>query len=401
MKKKKQQKKNNNYRFFGMVSLAIFGVALVLLALGMANTIGGVKRGAIEKTPEAILANAGVSEEKDIFLSVAYYDQHADDCVNIYDDANGAAKRQFEWEDCSYYNKAVETGLVGYELNGEHLPVLKAGRLLSNRGLADTERWFHQVEGKSASYIGALKLEYIAEGAKFYFANQNFYPVDKAEFSSGDAVNKDGHNHLFTMNFAVPFTVLASGEENFEIAADDDTFVFVGDKLVLDMGGIHNAIRGRFLIREDGEVYSGVGDEELAYTGVTLTKGEGAMIRVFHADRDASESKFELGAAGMNLNIVNTKLAENGDGDSMQIAYDPTNPGYEAPLGQSVVIQPDNTKGLVILATVEGVLVVIFAVLVVIAAKMVIRQKITREINANKQGAMLDKLQDKSQSQME
>ena len=387
MRKKKQEKKSRNYRVFGVASLVIFGVSLGLLSVGMANTIGGVKRVAVNKTPEAILASAGVSEEKDIYLSVAYYDQKADDCANIYSETEKAEKRQFEWESCGYYNKAVETGLVDCALNEEHLPVLKGGKLLSNKGLTDTERWFHQVEGESASYIGALKLEYQAEGAKFYFANRDFYPVDKAEFSGGDAVNKDGHNHLFTMNFAVPFTVLASGEENFEIAADDDTFVFVGDKLVLDMGGVHDSVRGRFAINGEGEVYAGVGDEELAYSGVKLTEGEGEMIRIFHADRDARESRFEMGLAGMNLNIVNTQLAEEGNGDSMQIAYDPTNPSYEAPLGRSVVIEADNTKGLVTLVTVEGVLVVVFAVLVAVAAKMVIHQKVARELAMNKQGA--------------
>ena len=380
MKEQRQrQKKQNNgrkYRIFGIVSVAIFGVALGVLSLGLANTIGGVKKIAVTEAPEAILASAGVSEEKDIYLSVAYYDQKSDECVNLYSgDSESVAERQFEWESCGYHNKEIETGLAEYELDEEHLPVLHAGELTPNKGLENTKQWFHQVEGKSASYIGALKLEYEAEGAKFYFANQNFYPVDKAQFSEGDVVNNDGHNHLFTMNFAIPFTVMASGEEGFEIAADDDTFVFVGDKLVLDMGGIHGAVRGRFAIYENGEVYAGVGAEELAYSGVKLKKGEGAMIRIFHADRDASESAFEVRTGGMNLNIVNTKLADSGNGDSMQIAYDPTDPTYEAPLGQSVVVQPDNTKGLVVLATIEGVLVIVFAAMIVVAVRMVVRQR--------------------------
>jgi fibro-slime domain-containing protein len=145
---------------------------------------------------------------------------------------------------------------------------------------------------------------------EFYFYRDKFYPLDEIEFSKDDSVNKDGHNHLFTMSFAVPFTVLNNGSENFEITTDDDTFVYIDDKLVIDMGGIHGALAGRFSIHEDGEVYAGVGDEDLAFTGVRLNQGEAGMMRIFHADRDSDESVFGVKFSGMNISFVDTsKLA--------------------------------------------------------------------------------------------
>ena len=247
--------------------------------------------------------------------------------------------------------------------------------MTSNRGLSDTGRWFTEVEGKSASYIGALKLEYAADGAIFSFIRDSFYPLDDAKFSDGDKVNEDGHNHLFTMGFAVPFTVLASGEESFEVEADDDTFVFVNDKLAIDMGGVHDAEIGRFVIQENGEVYAASGDEELAYTGIKLNKGDGSMVRIFHADRDAGDSVFNVNFAEMNITIVDTKMAQNGKGDSMQVAYDPTDSTYEAPLGQSIVVKPDNTKGYMIIALIEGLMIVAFSVLTAVAVKVMIDRK--------------------------
>lgn len=382
MKQKQQAKKSimKGYKktwIFGVLAVITFVAVLGLLIVGMSSTIESVKEEAISKAPEVILASAGVSEEKEILMPVSYYDQRSDECVNIYDVSQSAAlnKRQFGWSDCGYYNKDVEQGLVEYDLGEDHLPVFKAGELLSNRGIGDAERWFKAVDGKSASYIGAIKMEYVAAGAVFSFTRDEFYPLDEAEFSKGDVVNKDGHNHLFTMGFAVPFTVLGSGEESFEVEADDDTFVFVGDKLAIDMGGIHDTMIGKFVIQDNGEVYAASGDEELAYTGIRLTKDDDSIVRIFHADRDAEDSVFNMKFAGMNLTIVDTKMAQNGKGDSMQIAYDPTDLTYQAPLGESVVMKPDNTRGYIIMATIEGVMIVAFSVLTVVAAKIVIDRR--------------------------
>lgn len=376
---KKQQnnkKKQGKMRFFGVTALVAFTAVLVLLALGMSTTINGIKEEAISRTPDAILAKAGLSEDKDVFLSAVYYDQKADECVNLYSAGNEALKaRQFEWSSCNYFNKEVEKGLASFELSDEKIPVLRAGKLTPNRGLDNAERWFKPVEGKSSSFLGTLGLKYEAEGTEFYFYRDKFYPLDEIEFSKDDSVNKDGHNHLFTMSFAVPFTVLNNGSENFEITTDDDTFVYIDDKLVIDMGGIHGTLAGRFSIHEDGEVYAGVGDEDLAFTGVRLNQGEAGMMRIFHADRDSDESVFGVKFSGMNISFVDTsKLARENNG--IQIAYDPTDPSYEAPLGQSVVVEPDNSRGLIIMATIEGVMVVVFAVLLAIAARMVVRRKI-------------------------
>ncbi|MBQ6414224.1 hypothetical protein IJI28_01185 [Candidatus Saccharibacteria bacterium] len=382
MKQKKQAKKQKikGYKktwVFGVLAIVAFVVVLGLLFAGMASTINSVKEVAVSREPAAILASAGVSEDREVLLPVSYYDQRSDECVNLYDVAQSEVlyKRQFGWENCGYYHKEIEKGMVEYELGDGYLPVLKAGNLTSNRGLGDATRWFTAIDGKSASYIGAMKMEYISEGAKFFFNRDDFYPLDDAKFSDGDTVNSDGHNHLFTMGFAVPFTVLGSGEESFEVVADDDTFVFVGDKLAIDLGGVHDVANGRFLIQENGEVYAASGNEELAFTGITLEKGNGSMVRIFHADRDANDSVFNVTFSGMNITIVDTKMAQNGKGDSMQIAYDPTDPTYEAPLGQSVIVRPDTTKGYMLMATIEGVMVVVFSIFTAVTVKVVLDRK--------------------------
>ena len=169
MKKNKQKKKRDSSKIFGLVALGIFAMAMVLTVIGMSQTVSEIDKVAISHSPDVILANAGVADGKDVFLSVMYFDERSDECVNMYDMAQKEAleARQFEWSRCGYHNKTIEKGLVEYELGEDYLPVAKGGNLTPNRGLKDLTRWFDEVEGKSANYIGNLKLDYKADGECF------------------------------------------------------------------------------------------------------------------------------------------------------------------------------------------------------------------------------------------
>lgn len=372
----KKQTKKNKSKTITILALAIFALALVLSVVGLSQTVINVKNEQMAREPEAILASAGVESGADISLPVAYYDQRSDACVNLYDTSVSKAleARQFEWSSCGYNNKQMEQGIVDYELNEDYLPVAIGGELLPNRGLTDMTRWFRNVEGKSKEYTGTLKLTYeLGDTVEFSYASENFYPLDTVKFSEGDSVNKDGHNHLFTMNLAMPFTVIANGTEEFTITADDDTFVFVGRELALDMGGIHEATIGKIMINEIGEVETGINGEETAFSGIKLNKNESSIIRVFHADRDADESVFKVNLTGMNLNIVQTQLASGSTG--VQVAYDPSDPGYIGPLGESSTFRPDGTKGYVIMATILGVAIMACSVFTAILAHTLIKRK--------------------------
>lgn len=370
-------KKNNHKKskIVTSVVVAVFALALMTTIIGMSRTMGEIKEVAVADTPETILASAGLDDAENISLPVEYFDQRADACVDLYNigTAKAVEARQFEWYDCGYTHSEIEQGLVDYYLGEDYLPVAKAGKLTSNRGI-DMARWFDTVDGKSKAYTGNLELKYnTKDGAEFTMADREFYPLDEVNFSKGDSDNYSWHNHLFTMSFAVPFTVRADGGESFGIKADDDTFVFVGDKLVLDMGGIHDATVGQFEIHSDGEVYAAVDGEEMTYSGVVLDGGAGSIVRVFHADRDsANGSTFGIRFTGMNLNVVQTQLA---DGEGVQIAYDPSDPSYVKPLGESSVFRPDDTKSQIILATIEGVMVFTFAIFMVLAIRGLVKRE--------------------------
>ena len=343
-----------------IISLSVLFVAVAT----MGGLVGGVK-GAVddlevaltENTANAILASAEVKNETVVSVPILYYDQVMDECVNLYELDSMAAvrERQFEWESCGYYDSKLETGLVDAKLNSDYLPVGIAGKLLPNNGLGENgfSRWFNQVDGKSKSYAAILNLTYDEKLASFGYRNENFYPLDEIDSASSEAVNSDGHNHLFTLNLGVPFRVLADGREEFSIEADDDTWVFVGDTLVLDMGGIHDTMMGRFKINEAGEIYAAVGNIEYAFSGVVLKPGEGSIVRIFHADRNSKNSLFGIRMTNMVPNVTNVTLAQSDTG--VEVAYDPANPSYVAPLGESLAVGPDNRQSLMTMIMIQVV----------------------------------------------
>ena len=155
----KRQKKS---QMITLAALGLFGLGLVFSVFGMSQTIVKIDEEAIARTPEAVLASAGVENGADVNLAVTYFDQKQDACVNLYD--VGASRtikeRQFEWTSCGYEYGQIEEGLVEYELGKNLLPVAKGGKLIPNRGLTNMSRWFENVEGKSKEYTGNFKFTF-------------------------------------------------------------------------------------------------------------------------------------------------------------------------------------------------------------------------------------------------
>ena len=333
-----------------IISISILALTVVAMGvvlggfIGTAQEISAVKD---DNKADVILASANINNSTNVSVPILYYDQEKDACLDIYNISMNEAvsNRQFEWSDCGYYNSEVEAGMVSSKLDDQYLPIATGGSLLENRGVngENFKRWFNQVDGKSKSYAGTMNLSYNSETGSFEYKSDNYYPLDDITMKSDEFGNK-AHNHLFTLNLGVPFQALLNGGEKFVISADDDTWVFVGDTLVLDMGGVHDTISGNFIINEDGEVYASVNGEDLAFTGVKLKSGESSIVRIFHADRNGISSEFNLDFANMLLNITNTSIASEDGG--VEVAYDPTNPSYIAPLGESLTVRPDNRKAL-------------------------------------------------------
>lgn len=362
--RKKHVEKDNAKKGIVLIALSlliIFGTIIAVM-VGVSNTVGELAVEINNTHADAILAKSDVNDETIIKAPILYYVQEKDECVDLYNTRlKGALEaRQFEWSKCGYQVKTLEKEITSSTLNSEHLPTAFGGEMLPNRGVKGEafNRWFNEVEGKSRAVASTIDLKYDTKLINFSYDNDGFYPF--------------GKDILFTFNLGIPIEILSEGKEDFSIVADDDTWVYIDDKIILDMGGIHKAVSGEFRIHDNGEVYSAVGNEELAYSGIKLEKNAGAVIRIFHANRDSGESVFKLSFSNMVFNMVDTTLArvDAKDNDGLEVAYvSPEDSEHAKPLGETSTHGPSKSRMIAasMTAQVSALAVVVVGVGVIIS----------------------------------
>jgi fibro-slime domain-containing protein len=264
----------------------------------------------------------------DITIPATYFDQRSDHPrVN-----NSDVGRQFEWSRYGSYAYGLQQGLVKDYLGSDGLPVpayastdatKAAGLPIVDQGVVGSiplkptdnfYRWFHEVEGKSKKIQKSLKFTKIAsETYQYGDASKSIFPLDSdataQDFSSGD-YSSQGHNFYFTMHMNAPFIVKADGTEEFSFVGDDDVWVYLNGKLVLDIGGVHEKISGSFKINKESNgsisVTSTVAGKTKTITDIGLVKGDVATISFFYAERNTTVANCLITMKSMRIPVPAT-----------------------------------------------------------------------------------------------
>lgn len=335
---------------FVIITIVALVFAIGFTFFSISSTFGSLSSNLTTNPAEALLTSTELSVNSLTSIPIKYYRKAEEECVNLYDQSQKAAleNRQFEWAKCDYHHGAFEQNLVQPTLNSEHLPVATGtGSLLPNRGITPNNlaNWF----SGNDEMPGTLALQYRANAKTFIYESDNFYPIG---------------SQLFTMNLEIPFTTILSGSETFNLTADDDTWVFLNDNLVLDLGGIHSSMDATFTIHDNGEVYISVNHEPEHYSGVNLTAERSVKTRIFHANRNNPESVFKIAFSNMYLNIFNT-----------EIAYNDNDPAYVPPLGETSIFEPNHNSAILTSIIAEFFILGILLMLTPVIVSFAIRHR--------------------------
>lgn len=169
----------------------------------------------------------------------------------------------------------------------------------------------------------SLKFELQPDGM-YQFRDDDFFPLDGRGFGSEwnyhcqDSSETGDHNYSFTMELNWKF-VMRDGLV-FHFNGDDDVWVFINDKLALDLGGIHEATRDSIVLDEiEG-----------------LQVGKSYTLDVFYAERHSKESHLwitsNIFAPPSNLYIYGKPGEPNTDDNPPLGSYDTITEGVSLPL---------------------------------------------------------------------
>lgn len=116
---------------------------------------------------------------------------------------------------------------------------------------------------------------------RFFFDDPEFFPIDGRGYADARPSDDPGvmHNYHFTTEIVAEFEY--KGRETFTFSGDDDVWVFVNGKLVIDLGGIH--------AREEATIDF---DALAGYLGIEV--GNTYTLRLFHAERHVTGSQFQF-----------------------------------------------------------------------------------------------------------
>lgn len=166
-------------------------------------------------------------------------------------------------------------GPIGSVLGADGTPVYwghPTNGTTTTTGAAAFYDWFHDTpHNMSTSYSITLDNSGTGDPNVYNFTDNAFFPINNQLLGN----EGESNNYHFTYQLHTEFEY--SGTETFSFTGDDDVWVYIDGKLVIDLGGVHTARTG-----------------SVDLTTLGLTVGNTYDFDFFFAERHTIHSQFSI-----------------------------------------------------------------------------------------------------------